>query len=324
MENDFYVTGESYAGIYVPTLVMQIEANTTGLPALTGFAVGDGCMGIDSKGGCGSDDQNTFVQFMYGHAQMSQSMYNDIYNICGNALYYGNWSKNSDCKSILSSADTALGGFNVYNIYDECYLMNDELYKEYISHPPIFRNKDGHMRFHLKSAFNGAMKRTYDISQYKKLSQSLGLLGSGINQYACGGDTVTSIYLSQSKVKDAIHVTDIPWIWQDGDWNKYKSTQHDLRPYYQQWVEQGKYKILIYYGDVDSAVPYNGGEEWTSGLGFPVKVPWRPWTTDGGMLMGGYVQIYESTKNFTYLTVRGAGHEVMFTIYILFVFCFYL
>ena len=212
-------------------------------------------------------------------------------------------------------------------MYDECYLMNDELLYNYNhDHPAIFKNKDGHVRFHLRPSFNGAMQRTYDISQYKKLSETIknkiniGHNGGASNldayqlQYVCGGERVTSIYLSQLQVKNAIHVTNIPWIWQDGDWNKYKGTQHDLRPYYKKWVEQGKYKILIYYGDVDAGVPYKGGEEWTSELGFPVKIPWRPWTIDGKMLMGGYVQIYQSEKNFTFLTVRGAGHQVTFTI----------
>jgi len=42
IDNDFYVFGESYAGIYVPTTVMQIDADPSGMPKLLGFGVGDG------------------------------------------------------------------------------------------------------------------------------------------------------------------------------------------------------------------------------------------------------------------------------------------
>ena len=46
LKNLFFIFGESYAGVYVPTLVMQIEKDPSGLPPLIGFAIGDGCMGI--------------------------------------------------------------------------------------------------------------------------------------------------------------------------------------------------------------------------------------------------------------------------------------
>lgn len=68
---------------------------------------------------------------------------------------------------------------------------------------------------------------------------------------------------------------------------------------------------MIYYGDVDGGVPFNGGEEWTNALGYPILEEWRPWTVDGKAAMAGYVQIFNAEgNNFTYVTVRGAGHMV--------------
>lgn len=44
--SDFYIMGESYAGVYIPTLIMEIEAHhNEGIPDLKGFAIGNGCMG---------------------------------------------------------------------------------------------------------------------------------------------------------------------------------------------------------------------------------------------------------------------------------------
>ena len=122
------------------------------------------------------------------------------------------------------------------------------------------------------------------------------------------------------QVKEALHVSiDIKWkepSGQNGEikpkWFHYTKTQTNLKPFYKQIIEEGKYKILIYNGDVDTAVPTNGAANWTSSLGFDVYPDenWRPYTTDGQMDMCGYITIYETLKNFTFATVRGAGHMV--------------
>jgi hypothetical protein len=50
-KNPLYIIGESYAGVYVPTIVRELWANP-GPTTLKGFAVGDGCMGTEVL--CGS------------------------------------------------------------------------------------------------------------------------------------------------------------------------------------------------------------------------------------------------------------------------------
>jgi len=242
------------------------------------------------------DDAANFYQFMWGHSQLSNDLYNNILNACGSCLDWGNCSSLPMCVNYQNQANVALGGYNIYNVYDECYLINDEM----MSKPEAKYETKGSIRYRLGGAYNGRQMRPR-----KSTSNNL---GSGINQYACGVSRVLSIYLNLAQVQDAIHVANIPWTWQDGNWSKYTSTQTDLRPYYSNWVNE--FKVLIYYGDVDAAVPYNGGEKWTEGLGYKIKEAWRPWTTNGENLMGGYVQMYDTPYNFTYLTVRGSGHMV--------------
>jgi carboxypeptidase C (cathepsin A) len=55
-KNKFFITGESYAGIYIPMLAQEIlngekDGTYTGAP-LTGIAVGNGCSGTE-LGICG-------------------------------------------------------------------------------------------------------------------------------------------------------------------------------------------------------------------------------------------------------------------------------
>jgi len=83
---DLYLIGESYAGIYVPTLARAIlEDGPSGLAEqLKGFAVGDGCLGGDNdSGACVPWGGKRFtVDFFYGHGQFSTKTYQAIQENC--------------------------------------------------------------------------------------------------------------------------------------------------------------------------------------------------------------------------------------------------
>ena len=77
---DFHIAGESYAGIYVPTLANRIlDGNAAGQPRinLKGIAVGNGCMGVDTAYcgvylGAGFAQHTKFdIDFMYGHGNQN-------------------------------------------------------------------------------------------------------------------------------------------------------------------------------------------------------------------------------------------------------------
>ena len=66
--NPLYLTGESYAGIYVPKLAEQIllHADPNVLPQFKGFAVGDGCLGTET-GVCGGAPGPWWDLLLHGH-----------------------------------------------------------------------------------------------------------------------------------------------------------------------------------------------------------------------------------------------------------------
>ena len=117
--NDFYLTSESYGGIYLPTM-MKIVEEQGGLPNLKGAAIGDGCWGSD-VGLCAFQTGKSAeirAEFFAGHAMYSQTLHSELKTQCGD------WTdeevQQKECASALDEMDKQMGSYYVYNIYDEC------------------------------------------------------------------------------------------------------------------------------------------------------------------------------------------------------------
>jgi hypothetical protein len=63
------------------------------------------------------------------------------------------------------------------------------------------------------------------------------------------------------------------------------------------------YKILVYSGDTDGAVPTLGTRRWIQAQNWKVTTPWRSWVTD--QQTSGYIVEYDS---FMFATIHGVGH----------------
>jgi len=291
--NEFYITGESYAGVYVPMMADRVLAKPGAIANFKGVVVGDGCLGIrgpDGKGPlkdvpdgtCGVDDSYWFSEFMYGHGQFSTKTYQDIKKLCGDALKSTLWSKMPGCKDAMARMANETGGYFVYNIFDECDGMNDL--------------RMARARRRMMAAIDGNTREGITTTPVR----------GALNDYSCGSSRAMHAWLTHEKVKEALHVSG-SWEEHDGWPGHYVSTEVDVRPIYWRLIKSGK-RVLIYYGDVDGGVPYNGGEFWTSNFGLPELEGWRPWTVDGKRRMAGYVVRYDSGLDF--VTIRGAGHMV--------------
>ena len=130
-KNDFYIAGESYAGIYVPTLADVI--NKAGTPSnglapinLKGFLVGNGCVG-NKVGGCGVSPQSIpiAIKFLFGHGIMSEKLYDQLLEACGPSL---NKTATTACSKLIHSYMNLTNGINVYNIYEPCIPSGDDIF----------------------------------------------------------------------------------------------------------------------------------------------------------------------------------------------------
>ena len=117
-------------------------------------------------------------------------------------------------------------------------------------------------------------------------------------------------YLSRSDVQKAIHVPQVdkrPAPWKTRAITYARSAEDLLLPSARSYpaLIARLSRVLIYSGDFDAQVPHSATEQWTRGLGIKVEKEWMPWHVDG-FAAGNVVQY---AQNFTYATVRGAGHQ---------------
>ena len=118
--NNFYLTGESYAGIYVPTLAeaiieASIKETYNGAP-LKGIAVGNGCTGTE-VGVCKSDHRSTFqAQFYVQNTAFLKQELKD--KLEANCDWNTPYDISDECESLMQEANTySLGLKDPYDIY---------------------------------------------------------------------------------------------------------------------------------------------------------------------------------------------------------------
>jgi carboxypeptidase C (cathepsin A) len=285
---DLFLTGESYAGVYVPMLAREILAHGGELAGqLKGLAVGDGCTtGL----GCVPHHGPYFdVEFFHGHGQFSDKTYREIKTTCSEDELF-NGVKDTSCKKVLDKMDAERGYSFAYNLYDECYDF------------ALSTSRKWHERLPFGPSVTARSRR---LSGATNPNPTWHMDGS-----PCGGTGVLPHWVNNSAVKKALHVSEDAnfFTGDNGVGFTYIGTEPDLTPWYKKVAQTTKLRVLIYNGDTDPGLNSFLGENWTAGLGLREKEAWRPWTRDGKIKMGGYVTRYEG--DFDYLTIRGSGHMV--------------
>jgi len=117
-------------------------------------------------------------------------------------------------------------------------------------------------------------------------------------------------WANQDAVKAALHVAPaITWaVCSNNNTFDYSPDIKDERTTIYPTLVAAGLQVLVYNGEADLCVPMTDNEWWTRSMGYATVKDWKAWSYEGdqGPTIGGYVIQYD--KNFTYATVRGAGH----------------
>lgn len=285
--NDFYVTGESYGGVFVPLLTQHI-LNDPRVENLKGFTVGNGALDFQLLG-------NAIIFFGYYHGLIGESLWDELVAHCcgGNpskeSCDFAWYTQDPACVNAVDRAYNIIlkSGLNVYNLYQPCSYEEQARPSLGVRHP-----------------------KTTSLSASKRLMLKMMNRPNAewkITNPNCRDEDFLRLYFNRRDVIRALHVEQTPQLWVPCKEDLNYTQQHmTMREVVQNLTSSGRLKALIYNGDVDMACPFLGDRWFVHSLGYQATSDYRMWYA--GRKIGGFVQNFE--KNVTFVTVKGAGHMV--------------
>lgn len=301
--NSLYLSGESYAGVYLPTLGVLVDKDPE--LNLKGVAIGNGYM--DS-----SIYYNSLPFLSYHHGFVDDKQWQTISKSCcdnrppapGNCLFDGSISQ--DC---TEDSDEAIYEYthlsNPYNIYAPC-ATDDSTDKS----PEGFRKQRNRLTRETvdRKLLSLARNRT-NIGRTLRLDLASHQATLG-DEPTCTDEHLLVNYLNRADVRAAIHVPEDVM-----DWDscaplvyliKYPNLPGGMAPQMKSLVASKRHlTILVYNGDLDTVCDYLGDRWFVDSLGRNQIGDYVQWKVNNQV--AGYVQHYDGL---TFATVKGAGHMV--------------
>ncbi|KAH9318095.1 hypothetical protein KI387_019864 [Taxus chinensis] len=279
---DLFLTGESYAGHYIPqlaALILRHNEHNRHHPGafyfnLKAITIGNPLLNY------GLDTSATYF-FLWSHGLISDKTYHGVTSFCdfsdgeiSGEEEVGVEDTVGTCPFFVGAARSEVGErINMYDVtLDVCP-------------PPI-------------------------IQQALRLRKRIKHRVEGVD--VCIDNEITS-YLNRREVQQALHAntTALPYSWEACSRvivYKFEDQLQDMLPILTSLIKQGL-PVWIFSGDQDSVVPLTGTRTQVSkvarDLNLQIKIPYSAWYAHGQV--GGWTEVYEKL---VYTTVRGASHMV--------------
>ncbi|PAV85559.1 hypothetical protein WR25_15884 [Diploscapter pachys] len=324
----FFLAGESYAGVYVPTLAAKItqSINERIFPNVNfqGMAIGNGFMNAELS-------MNKLILWAAYHGRTSADEWDQIKEACrteGAKDVDSEFSKfmtskngieyipnNSTCGKLLQPLTNVKPNgelawtFDFYNYYRTCY-----------------------HNFSSENATN-PIQKALEALQTKNIAALMNTFSDdGKFAYACWAEDSVSTYLNDKETQDALHVSvearrgNETYEWttcSDVIFEKYKvkyKNTKELFNYVLQNTRRKDFRILIFSGDIDTACNFMADDyfmrEIAKSNNMEKTNAHQPWFTSETQQEAGFYRTYEAinrrkTKiSLHVLTVKGSGHFV--------------
>ena len=305
MKNELHVSGESYGGIYVPYLVMQInEFNKNNATKddeinLKSMIVGNGVTNWTY------DTMPATVTELYWRSLISQQLHDNITAAkCDYSMVEFGGVISSDCMTYLNKFNGLIDKVNIYNIYGTCW--NANITPGVHDHHNVLSayNSDSNLAVKMVDGELKTHKRFSSSREYTPWTYRKGDSPNELPPCTFGGPLIT--WANNDKVREQLHIPSKVQPWDlctsAPTWN------YTMQFEGSQWIWEklkGEYRFLKYSGDQDASVPTLGTLGWIEALNWDVTDAWRTWMQDGQV--AGYVEVRDGL---TFASVHGAGHMV--------------
>ncbi|KAL2242840.1 UNVERIFIED_CONTAM: Serine carboxypeptidase-like 45 [Sesamum indicum] len=271
--SSLFITGESYAGHYVPQLAkLVIELNKKRkIFNLKGIALGNPLLEFTT-------DYNSRAEYFWSHGLISDSTYNLFTSVCNYSRYVREYYRDSLsvlCSRVMSLVNRESSRF--VNKYD---VTLDVCIPSVLSQSKIIAPQRNSERIDVC-----VEDETVSYLNRRDVQKALHARLVGVRRW-----DVCSNILDYDMLD-----LEIPTISIIGS------------------LIKEEIPVLIYSGDQDSVIPLTGSRtlvhRLAKQLGLNTTVPYRVWFE--GQQVGGWTQVYGNLLSFA--TIRGASHEAPFS-----------
>ncbi|XP_021286346.1 serine carboxypeptidase-like 45 [Herrania umbratica] len=272
-QRDLFITGESYAGHYIPQLAkLMVELNKKqNLFNLKGIALGNPVLEFVT-------DFNSRAEYFWSHGLISDSTHRMFTSVCNYSRYVSEYYRDSvspSCSRVMSQVSRETSKFvDKYDVtLDVC--ISSVLSQSMVLNPQqVSERVDVCVEDKIVNYLN--RKDVQKALHARLVGVRRWAVCSNILDYQLLNLEIPTISIVGSLIKAGI-------------------------------------PVLVYSGDQDSVIPLTGSRTLVGGLakelGLETTVPYRVWFE--GKQVGGWTQVYGNILSFA--TIRGASHEAPFS-----------
>ncbi|KAI8550094.1 hypothetical protein RHMOL_Rhmol06G0077700 [Rhododendron molle] len=270
LSNPFYIAGDSYSGITVPTVAHLIsDGNEVGNKPfinLKGYVLGNPVTFLPGDG-------NYAIPFAHGMGLISDELYESLQRNC-EGEYMNVDPSNVECSNDVEAYSQCISGIQTAQILEpQCGFASPKPHQ-----------------------FFGERRSLYNEEAELLLPEQSPCASNRVDGYR-----LSYRWLDDDGVREALRVKKGsigPWI-RCNHTLPYTYTITDSYQYHVKLSSKG-YRSLIYSGDHDLIVPFLGTQAWIKSLNYSIVDDWRSWTVEGQV--AGYTRSY--SNGMTYATVK--------------------